>query len=194
MIDLQKILGFTKLLHKLRRVERTVRSNGEERWENDTEHSYHLAMLAWYIIDNYQLNLNKELAIKYALAHDLVEAYAGDTYIFSDDNKHKESKQQREEEAAKILTTEFPEFPEIHNLIREYEKKENKESRFITALDKLEPMLSIFLDNGKTWKEKGITLEMIIENKKEKMALSPEIEACFYEFVEILRKEKDRLF
>jgi 5'-deoxynucleotidase YfbR-like HD superfamily hydrolase len=42
------------------------------------------------------------LAIRFALAHDLVEIYAGDTYIFADQTAL-DTKKKREEEAAQKI-------------------------------------------------------------------------------------------
>ena len=62
---------------------------------------------------------------------------------------------------------EFKEFDDLHILIEQYEKKQDAESRFVYALDKIQPVLNIYTDNGRTWREKNITLQMIIDNKKE---------------------------
>ena len=72
--------------------------------------------------------------------------------------------------------------------------KEDPESRFVYALDKIEPVIKLYLDGGWTWKEKKVTLEMVYENKKDKVALSPEIKAYFDEFMGLLRKEEKSLF
>ncbi len=191
---LQKLLGFAKILNELQKVERVIRVPGSERWENDVEHSYSLAMLAWYIIESEHLSLDKEKVFSYALAHDLVEVYAGDTYIYSEDKEFLASKPERERLAAERLVGEFPDVPEIHTAIKGYVTKEDPESRFVYALDKVEPMLKVYLDNGRTWQEKKITLEMLYEHKKAKIALSPEIQPYFDEFMELLRKEEKKLF
>lgn len=44
--------------------------------ENDTEHSYNLTITAWYSAQQFP-KLDKDLIIRYALVHDIVEAYAG---------------------------------------------------------------------------------------------------------------------
>ncbi|MDP3902021.1 MAG: HD domain-containing protein [bacterium] len=194
MLNLQKILEFARLINKFSKVERVVRKIGEDRWENDIEHSYRLAMLGWYIIDAHKLSLDKNLVLKYALLHDMVEVYAGDTFVFSQNQKEHESKKHREDEAAKKLEKNYPDFTDAHRLIKQYEAKNDKESRFVDAIDKLDPMISIFLDNGRTWKEKNITIDMIIEYKKEKVAVSPEIEACFYEFIDLLKEKEKEMF
>ena len=194
MINLPKVLDFVKLLNKFRQVERVVKVPNQERWENDVEHSYQLALLAWYLVDSNKLNLDKNLILKYALIHDFVEVYAGDTYIYSKNPLDHSTKKNRETKATERLKKEFLEFGDFHTLIDRYEKREDKESKFIYALDKVYPILNIYVDNGRTWKLKEITLQMLIDHKKDKVALSPEIEPYFKELIELLSKEEAKLF
>lgn len=76
MFDLQKIFSYLHFLDEFRRIKRAYNATGEDRKENDMEHSYQLAMLAWYIIDTQGLSLEKDLVLKYCMVHDLVEVYA----------------------------------------------------------------------------------------------------------------------
>ncbi len=179
------------MTHGIQQVKRTILVNGEERNENDVEHQYQLAMLAWYIINSEKLLLNKDLAIQYALVHDMVEVYAGDTYFLNTDV---DDKIKREREAAEQLKTEFEEFTDLHILIDGYERRENPESRFIYALDKLLPVLNIYLDGGRTWKSYGITSDMLIHNKREKISISPEVSVCFEQLIIRLKEEEPGLF
>ncbi|MDB5237439.1 MAG: metal dependent phosphohydrolase, putative hydrolase of superfamily, partial [Parcubacteria group bacterium] len=121
------------------------------------------------------------------------EVYAGDTYIYGN-AEELASKHEREAAAAQRLAEEFPDFPDLHELIETYEKREDAESRFIYALDKLQPVLHIYLDDGATWKETGVTLAMAIENKTPKIAVSPEIAAYFDELLVLLRERQEELF
>jgi len=194
MLDLTKIIDFVRLLDKFRKVERMIRVDGEDRYENDVEHSYNLAMLAWYIIENHDLDLDRDKVIKYALVHDLVEVYAGDTYVYTKNQDELDSKEDREKEAADRLKKEIPEFKDLHKLIDSYEKLEDKESRFVSALDKIQPVLNIYNDGGRTWREEEITIQMLIDRKKDKVAISPEIQACFEDIIILLRKEERDLF
>ena len=82
-ISLKKVIDFVELLNRYRRVKRIVMVNKENRWENDIEHSYQLAMLAWYLLDSLKIKFNTDLVLKYALIHDIVEVYAGDTYCYT---------------------------------------------------------------------------------------------------------------
>lgn len=191
--NLSGILNIVRLLNQFRLVERSMRVNNAERFENDVEHSYSLAFLAWYIIADTKLDLDRDLVLKYALIHDLVEVYAGDTY-FAADEEERGTKVQKEKDAALRLEKEIPEFAELHELIEQYEAREDKESRFVYALDKIQPMLNIYTDGGRTWKEKGVTIDMLVEHKKEKVAVSPEIEVYFNDLIAILREEEKVLF
>lgn len=193
-MPLKKILQFSALLNTFRQVERIIYVNGEGRMENDVEHSYHLAMLAWYLANTAHPDLDETLVLKYALVHDLVEAYAGDTYIYSDDEAHVKSKRDREHAAQEKLKETFSEFPELHHLIAAYEKRGDSESRFVYALDKIQPIINIYLDGGRTWKKKNITIEMLFSYKKDQVAVSPEIQKYFEEIMEILKIHENKLF
>ncbi len=192
--SLDRLLSFAKIINELQTVERVIRIKGGGRWENDVEHSYSLAMLAWYILDTEGLPLDRDRVFRYALAHDLVEVYAGDTYLYSEDKAFLDSKPERERLAAERLREEFPEIPEMHAAISGYVTKEDAESRFVYALDKIEPILKIYLAGGETWQEKGVTLSMLYESKRDKVALSPEIQPYFDELMQLLRKEEKELF
>jgi putative hydrolases of HD superfamily len=173
-------LRFMNVLHEFRKVERMVLSNGTDRKENDVEHSFNLAMLAWYLNQTLDLQLDETKLFKYSLAHDLVEVYAGDTYFFLEEEAKKD-KHEREEKAAKQIKEEFPEFKELHNIIEDYENKINKEAKFIYALDKVEPLLSIYLDKGVTWRKNKVTYEMLTAGKAPKVAVDPVVNDIFQE-------------
>lgn len=190
--SLDNLLNFVRLTHLFQKVTRVVLVNGEERFENDSEHTFQLAMVAWYLVDHQPLNLNREKVIMLSLAHDLVEAYCGDTYTFADQSVL-DGKKEKEERAARLLKENFPEFFSLHNLIREYEERETAESRFVYALDKLLPVFNIYLDNGRTWQKEGISLEQLLANKTTKISLSPEL-VPYYEELVFLLKQDEGLF
>jgi hypothetical protein len=57
-------------------------------------------------------------------------------------------------------------------------------------------MMNIYLDNGRSWKEKypNLDVETAIKLKTEKMSCSPEISAIFERFAEKLRERGSELF
>ncbi len=193
MIQLAEALRFTKLLNDFRQIKRTIFVTGENRLENDSEHSYQLAMLGWYLLQADNFGLDIDLVIKYGLVHDLVEVYAGDTYIYGEVSDTS-TKHEREYQAKLKLAEEYLDFPELGSLIDGYEAKIDRESKFVSVLDKILPVINIYLDNGRTWKDKGVTLDMIISHKAEKIKQFPELIPLFQELVAILQKEEIRFF
>ena len=189
-MNLDNLLRFAELMHTLQSVKRATFVNGEDRKENDIEHQYQLAILAWYIIDSENLSFDKDLVIQYALIHDVVEVYAGDTYFFGD----RTGKEERERASAERLKIEFPEFKDLHVLIEKYERQEDRESKFVYALDKLVPVINIYLDKGRTWKHYGVTREMLVVNKAEKIKGSEEVKAYFDEMIIRLKEDEPELF
>lgn len=193
-MKLSQLLDFVKITNDLQKIERIVLIKGINRWENDVEHSYQLAMIAWYIAETDKLKMNLNKLLQYSLVHDFVEVYAGDTYAYKKGKNVKAEKEKREHAAALKLKKVLPEFKSLHKLIETYKKREDKESKFIYALDKIVPALNIYLDNGKTWRKMGITIAMQQENKKGKIDASPEIKAYWKEMAALFQKEEKRLF
>ena len=145
-MEFNSLLNFIKLSHAFQQTKRSIYATGEDRMEHDAEHSYQLTMVAWYLISAEKLDLDINVAIKYALAHDIVEVYAGDTPNFGEGVELKETKVKREEEALHKLAREFPEFPDLITLIARYEKKEDEESRVIYYLYKFLYSTNIYFD------------------------------------------------
>ena len=141
---LQDILKFTSFLQQFREIKRILIYPTSDIQENDAEHSFQLAVLAWYIIDYKNLDLDIGKTIRYALVHDFVEVYAGDT-PFDADIETQKSKQEREQQAITRMKKEFPECKNIFTRIDEYEEKANPEAIFIYALDKIVPEFNIML-------------------------------------------------
>jgi putative hydrolase of HD superfamily len=193
-MSLQKLLNFTDFLHKFRAIERSLLVRNSERNENDVEHSYSLAMLAWYLNETYKINLDSDKLFKYALAHDLVEVYAGDTYFYHNNEQVLKDKIERELEASYKIKEEFSDFLELHEIIEQYESRADAESKFIYALDKMEPVLNIYLDKGRTWRKNKVTLEMLETSKTPKIAIDPTVEKIFKELVQKLKEEEKSLF
>lgn len=193
-MSLERLFDFVSLLNNFREVERTIRVRGLDENENDVEHSYQLAMVSWYLLSNKDLGLDAECAVKYALAHDLVEVYAGDTYFYTEDEEEMNSKEEREKEAALRLKKEFPEFNELHRAINGYMSLADDESRFVYALDKILPIINIYLDGGRTWRQDGVTLEKLLRKKTDKVAVSEEVYSYFEEIVSLLKEQEIKLF
>lgn len=188
-----QIMEFNKFLLKFQQIKRDLYVTGEDRMENDAEHSYQLTMMAWFINSIFKLNFNLDLLMRYALVHDLVEVWAGDTSVFNSSSKMLKDKKQREQKAFKIITKQFSHFPELTEYINLYSTQQDQESLFIYSLDKLLPALNIYFDNGRSWKEHNITLERWLIVQKAKICKDRTMEIVLKSFLELITN-KNELF
>lgn len=104
--------------------------------ESDADHSFGVALLAMMLTPD---NLNKQKCMELALVHDLAEIYAGD--FTPHDNISKEDKDKLEREGASRLSKEL-DWPNLINLVAEYNDKKTPEACFVCLLDKLETVMS----------------------------------------------------
>lgn len=194
MQELDGILKFAKLIHDFQKVERVIRVPKLDRFENDVEHSYQLALVAWYIVSSYKLDLDIDKILKYALIHDLVEVYAGDTSAIDPDPSVHASKAEREHKAFEKLKNEFPEFSSLTEQIEKYESRQDEESMFVYTLDKILPPLNTYLDEGRAWKDHGMDLTYVLNHAGPRVSHHPEIKKYFDQLVVLLEKDQQTLF
>jgi putative hydrolase of HD superfamily len=171
-IDLDHLFDFFELTYSVRRVKRAMWAKDEKAFENNSEHSFQLALVALYIIEHDQLKLQTYKVMAMALVHDLLEVHAGDTPVFGSDDL-KLSKAEREAQAIVQLQEEWPELNVLHDLIEEYEKRETPEAKFVYALDKLVPEVNNYLDHGRNWLRQNVSLQNVIHIKDGKVDVDP---------------------
>lgn len=189
---LEALSSMIALTHRFQQTKRTIYATGEDRFENDAEHSFQLALIAWYLIEKQRLPLNKEKVFLYALSHDLPEAYTGDKSFYRTKEEDNDKKK-LEKEAVEKLRKDHPDFPALSATISTYEEMHDEESKFVYALDKILPILNIRLDEGRSWEHLDISFEMLYEGKRDKVTHDPTIQEYFLLIVEVL-KENPHLF
>lgn len=186
--SLQRVIDLQTLLLKFNRLERTLLLPATEgrpdRNETDTEHSYSLAMAAWYLAKDLP-HLDTDKCLRYALVHDLPEIDAGDTFAYDKSQTAHSSKADREQEAIACLKEHWPDFAEMTASIEGYEARKDPESRFVYALDKLMPMVVNHLSGGKNYRKHRVTLNDVKEFKAKKVAVSPEIQTLYHDMLAI---------
>ncbi|MEX0748863.1 MAG: HD domain-containing protein [Candidatus Saccharimonadales bacterium] len=171
--DITRILEFQKFLLTFRGVKRTLYIPGTDEAENDVDHSYFLALLAWFIAPQIDTELDTNKIIKYALIHDLVETYAGDTFAF--DVAAQADKKEREHQSLIKIKENFSDFPGMIEAIEAYEQRQDRESKFVYALDKMTPAFLSSLDGGRCWIENEITFEAAGAYDAPKVAISGDV-------------------
>jgi len=187
--DLDELFNFVRLTHEIRRVRRAILLEGNKK-ENDAEHCYQLALVAWFLIEKDKLKLDKYRSIGMAMVHDIVEVYAGDTIAFAPP-REREAHAKREKEAAKRLKKEWPSFKSLHELINEYEERQTPESKFVFALDKILPTINNYIFGGKVWRQLGISFDQHESIKKGKADISPELLSYQREISKMLQKQPE---
>lgn len=154
---MKKILPIIKLSANFAEVLRTVGyRNGH--LENDVEHSFQLALVCWSANHQYRLHLDDEKIIKYAMLHDLVEVYSGDVDAHGDKDKIS-LKKESEKIALEKLKAEFPDFPELFEVIENYENRKDLESQLVYILDKFVPDINIRNARDNYYKVRKVDLD-----------------------------------
>ncbi|HET7320493.1 MAG TPA: HD domain-containing protein [Candidatus Saccharimonadales bacterium] len=130
--------------------------------ENDAEHSWSLSLLTAVLAPEIDPSLNVGKATIFAVVHDVVEIYAGDTSVWGP-SEHKATKHQREQQAITKIAENFTAFPKLHDYIDEYESKSSNEALFVYALDKFINALIRITDEGKYFRLKKIDFEQFVK-------------------------------
>jgi 5'-deoxynucleotidase YfbR-like HD superfamily hydrolase len=154
MSDVSELLDFVAFTHEIRRIKRAIHLEGKT-YENDSEHMYQLALVSWFLIENDNLKLDKYRTVGMALTQDITEVYSGDTNAHAS-KAERDAHERREKEAMVQLGKRWPTFTSLNEFTLEYQQRETAESKFVYALDKLLPIINIYLYEGSSWIEQGI--------------------------------------
>lgn len=165
--DFGKVMDFIYEIDGLKRIFRMTKILNEDRHENDAEHSWHICMMALTLRDFFDPSfgeIDTARAVKMLLLHDVVELYAGDTYCY--DAAAAKDKYEREMASAKKIFGLLPQEigDEFHRLWLEFDEEKTADARFAAIMDKLQPFLLNFRNNGQSWLDNGIKKSQI-ENR-----------------------------
>ena len=154
----QGLIDIAELVFKFANVNRATFYPDGKRMESDTDHTVMLSVIACALADKlYKDTLGIGEVAQFALIHDLVEAYAGDTISFDIKEEDKIDKEIREKEALERIKKEFDNvFPWIGKKIEEYDSLSTKEARFVKLLDKFMPKVTHCLNKGRFFQVNNI--------------------------------------
>ena len=170
---LKKQLDFVLELDKLKYIERQSYVADGSRHENDSEHSWHLALMAMLLAEYANEPVDVLHVIKMVLIHDAVEIDAGDTYAY--DSVGNATKREREEKAADRIFRILPEdqAKEMRDIWEEFEAGVTPEARFANALDRVQPIMLNDITGGRAWREHGVAASQVL-NRNENTHLGSE--------------------
>lgn len=166
---------------------------GSRRFENDVEHSWSVALLACSLAPEVDKSLNVGRVAQFAIVHDLVEVFAGDTSPWQKQNAS-ESKEEREEKAQEYIAKHFARFPWIAGTIKEYESRASNEAKFVWAVDKVIILIMRHLDKGRYYIENGITKQRFDERltgHRKKAHAHPAVGDYYEQLLEVFERHPE---
>lgn len=182
---LKQQIQFILEIDKLKQVFRQSYLIDGTRFENDAEHSWHLAVMAM-LLKEYAMDASLDLSrvLEMVLAHDLVEVYAGDTYVY--DEARCKDQHEREEQAAEKLFGLLPtdQGTKFRALWDEFEAKETPEAQYAASLDRLQPILLNYYSQGRSWRQHQVKLEWVLERNNAVKTYTPDLWPIIEEIVQ----------
>lgn len=171
---LQKQLDFALELDKEKNIFRQTHLSGNGRRENDAEHAWHMAVMAYLLKEysNREIDIAKVMIM--CLIHDVVEIDAGDTYAYDEENL--KTQKRREDKAKERIFSILPEDQkaEFIALFDEFEACQTPEAKFAKAMDNIQPLILNNSNRGGDWKEHGAKASRIYK-RHQKTKLGSEI-------------------
>lgn len=160
---LLKDIEFIVELDKMKSIFRRTSIIGQDRLEDDAQHSWHISIMAMILSEYSNEKIDVLKVIKMLLSHDLVEIHAGDTFCY--DEEGNQSKRDREVAAADklFIMLDHDKAEELRALWDEFEESETPEAIFANSMDRLQPMLNNYKNDGGTWKKHDVSKTDIYE-------------------------------
>ena len=163
---LQQQMEFILEVDKIKNIGRQTYLSDGQRKENDAEHSWHLALMAFLLKEHATEDIDVLKVMTMVLIHDIVEIDAGDTYAYDvEGNKTKEA---REKAAAKRIFGLLPEDQGVYlkELWEEFEAYETSEAKYAHALDHFQPIMLNDASNGRSWREHEVKKSQVMHRNR----------------------------
>lgn len=158
---LKQQLEFALEIDKEKNIFRQTHLSGHGRNENDAEHAWHMAIMAYVLREYANEPVDIARVMLMCLIHDIVEIDAGDTYAY--DAEGLKTQKARENAAKERIFSLLPDEQkqELMQLFDEFEEFTTPESKFAHAMDNLQPLLLNNSNGGEDWKEHDVSAEQV---------------------------------
>ncbi|MDO4491821.1 MAG: HD domain-containing protein [Lachnospiraceae bacterium] len=158
---LRKQIDFILEIDKEKNILRQTHLSGHGRRENDAEHAWHMAIMA-YLLQEYSnepVDIGRVMLM--CLIHDVVEIDAGDTYAY--DSEGLSTQKEREEAAKERIYSLLPQDQKelLVSIFDEFEENQTEEAKFAHAMDNFQPLLLNNSNNGGDWREHGVCASQV---------------------------------
>ena len=166
MERIEEQLNFIREIDKEKEIFRQTYLADGSRKENDAEHSWHLALMAFVFADYANEKIDVLKTMKMVLLHDVIEIDAGDTYAY--DEAGAKTKRERETKAADRIFGILPKEQGtwMRGLWDEFEACNTPESKFAHVLDNSLPLFLNHAAGGISWKEHKVKRSQIYKRNR----------------------------
>ncbi len=132
-------------------VLRQTHITGYARREDDAEHAWHMAVMAYLLGEYANEPVDIARTMIMCLVHDVVEIDAGDSYAY--DSSAQATHVERETHAAERIFGLLPDdqAADLRALWEEFEADETPEARFARAMDNVQPIMLNDSNGGRDW-------------------------------------------
>ncbi|SKC08249.1 putative hydrolases of HD superfamily [Lachnospiraceae bacterium] len=158
---LKRQMEFALEIDKEKNVFRQTHLSGNGRNENDAEHAWHMAIMAYLLKEysNEPVDISRVMIM--CLIHDIVEIDAGDTYAY--DSEGLATQKAREDAAKERIFSILPEDQKeaMIELFEEFEENKTPEAKFAHSMDNLQPLMLNDSNDGGDWREHSVTKEQV---------------------------------
>jgi hypothetical protein len=183
-------------------LKRRVHFPGKRGRETLAEHLVQLLYFAEFFVHYFSLSYDMNKIRIYIIAHDMSEPATGhakktgyDICRFNATPELIRDKRKLEAQALQLQRRQFPELTELVTAAEKYEEQLDNESRFVRALDALLPMLTVVMDNGRTFWNDGITLEMWRKDREPRIRPDRYLWSCYEsEILPVILAREQELF
>ena len=184
MNRLEQQLQFILEIDKVKKIIRQTPLSDASRKENDAEHSWHIALMAYLLQEYAEEPVEVSKVMLMVLIHDLVEIDAGDTYAY--DEEGAKTKDEREKKAADRIFGMLPEEQGMYlkALWEEFEAYETAEARYAHLLDNFQPLLLNDAAGGISWTEHQVKKSQIYKRNEKVEETSATIWKCMQDKID----------
>ena len=162
---LRKQVAFALEADKEKNIFRQTHLSGHGRNENDAEHAWHMALMAYLLREYSNEPVDTARVMIMCIIHDIVEIDAGDTYAY--DSAALETQKEREEKAKERIFSLLPDDQkeEFTAIFDEFEKNETPEAKFAHAMDNFQPLILNNSNGGSDWREHGVSADKVFKRQ-----------------------------
>lgn len=160
----ERLAAQLRFLAELDRAKTVLRHNhvtGTDRREDDAQHQWHVAVMALFLAEYSEEEVDVPKVVAMLLLHDVVEIDAGD--VFAYDEIGRAGKRERELAAADRIYRLLPDDQAAwaRALWEEFEEGASADARFARALDRLQVLLQNVATGGAAWRRYGTTVDRV---------------------------------